>query len=205
MKSFYTLLFTCLFALTFHTAQAQCPSKKGCRKKVNFWEVRANKADFWEIKAGVGLLATFVKDRAQTLVTPMLLGIDYRLKPNISLGLQGGGSISEAWRKVPKKSEPALYRNDYTVVGLRAAVHTTTLDRWEIYGGMMMGYGLSQVEVFETNSEKLMESVRTYREGELYLSAFLGSRYAVGKHIGVFSELGLGISVLSGGISWKFY
>ncbi|MFM9952297.1 MAG: hypothetical protein ACKV1O_30485 [Saprospiraceae bacterium] len=32
----------------------------------------------------------------------------------------------------------------------------------------------------------------------------VGGRYAINSHIGLFSELGLGISVLSGGISWQF-
>jgi len=194
MKSFYTLLTVIIGMLLLQTANAQCNAKKG----------RCKKSGYWEVQAGAGLLPTFVKDRVQTLMPPILFGVDYRLKPNISLGLQAGVSVSEAARKVPKKPEPAIYRNHYTVIGLRAAAHTTNLDRWEVYGGMMAGYSISGVEVFDMSNEKFPELMNEYRKGEIYLSAFVGGRYAINRQIGVFSELGLGISVLSGGISWQF-
>lgn len=194
MKPFYPFFAAILCLFFFQSVQAQCQAKKGRCKKSNYWEVRA----------GAGLLPTFVKDRAQTLMPPVLLGLDYRLKPNISLGLQAGASVSEAPRKIPKKTDPAIYRNHYTVVGLRATAHTTTLDRWEVYGGMMAGYSISNIEVFDVSSEKSPELMDTYHKGEVYLSAFVGGRYAINRQIGVFSELGLGISVLSAGISWQF-
>lgn len=194
MKPFYFLLTALICLATIHQANAQCNAKKG----------RCKKFGYWEIQAGAGLLPTFVKDRAQTMMPPILLGLNYRLKPNISLGLQAGASVSEAPRKIPKKSDLSIHRNHYTVVGLRAAAHTTMLDRWEVYGGMMVGYGASRVEVYDRISEKFPEPMDEYRNAEVYLSAFVGGRFAINRQIGVFSELGLGISVLSGGISWQF-
>lgn len=194
MKPSYFLLATLICFATIQDSSAQCNAKKG----------RCKKSGYWEIQAGAGLLPTFVKDRAQTLMPPVLLGLDYRLKPNISLGLQAGTSVSEAARQIPKKTDLSIHRNHYTVIGLRAAAHTTTLDRWEVYGGMMVGYGASRVEVYDRNSEKFPEPMNEYRKAEVYLSAFVGGRYAINRHFGVFSELGLGISVLSSGISWQF-
>jgi len=173
---------------------AQCFSKKG----------RCKKTDFWEVQAGAGLLSTFLKDRTQSLMPPVLLGVNYRVKPNISLGLHVGTSVSEASRTIPGDTKSSIHRNHYTAIGLRAAAHTTTLDRWEVYGGMMAGYGISRVEVRETGSEKSPELADEYRKNKVYLSAFVGGRYAITRNIGIFSELGMGVSLLTSGISWRF-
>lgn len=194
MKRFYSLLTLLICLLATHSLTAQCQAKKG----------RCKKAGYWEVQAGAGLLPTFVKDRAQTLMPPVFLGLNYRLKPNISLGLQAGVSVSEAARKIPKKAAPSIHRNHYTVIGLRATAHTTTLDRWEVYGGMMVGHSTSRVEVFDRSNAESPELMDEYVKSSVYLSAFVGGRYAISRHVGVFSELGLGISVLSGGISWQF-
>ncbi len=194
MKPAYTFLTIVLCMLMIQTGNAQCSARKG----------RCKKYGFWEVQAGAGLLPTFLKDHTQTLMPPVLLGINYRLKRNFSLGLQAGMSVSEALIKVPKKTNRDLHRNHFHVAGLRAMVNTTTLDHWEVYGGMMLGYNASTVEVFETNQEAQPSPLRTYSKGEAYLSAFIGGRYALNKNIGIFSELGLGISILSGGISWQF-
>ncbi len=194
MKPIHSLLIASICMLMIQTANAQCFSKKG----------RCKKTDFWEVQAGAGLLPTFLKDRTQSLMPPVLLGVNYRLKSNISLGLQAGTSVSEASRTIPGDTEASMHRNHYTTIGLRVAAHTTTLDRWEVYGGMMAGYGVSQVEVRAIGAEKSPEPFDTYRKDKVYLSAFVGARYAVTRNIGIFSELGMGISVLSSGISWRF-
>jgi len=194
MKPSHALLTAIICIAMIQVSNAQCSAKKG----------RCKKTDFWEVQAGAGLLPTFLKDRTQSLMPPVFLGVDYRLKPNISLGLQVGTSVSEASRTIPGDTEPSMHRNHYTTIGLRAAAHTTTLGRWEVYGGMMAGYGASRVEVRETGNEKSPEPIEVYHKEKIYLSAFLGGRYAVTRNIGVFSELGLGISLLSAGISWRF-
>lgn len=194
MKPIHSLLTTLICVMMIQVTNAQCNAKKG----------RCKKTDFWEVQAGVGLLPTFLKDRTQSLMPPVLLGVTYRLKPNISLGLQVGTSVSEAARTIPGNTTPSMHRNYYKTIGLRAAAHTTTLDRWEVYGGMMAGYGASRVEVRTIGNEKSPEPVEEYHKGKVYISAFVGGRYAVTRNLGVFSELGLGISLLSAGVSWKF-
>jgi len=154
MKPFYFLLTALICFATIQNTNAQCNAKKS----------RCKKSGYWEVQAGAGLLPTFVKDRAHSLMPPVLLGLDYRIKPNISLGLQVGTSISEAARQIPKKTTPSLHRNHYTVLGLRATAHTTTLDCWEVYGGMMVGYGTSQVEVYDMSNEKLPELMEKYQK-----------------------------------------
>ncbi|MFM9952298.1 MAG: hypothetical protein ACKV1O_30490 [Saprospiraceae bacterium] len=194
MKPIHSLLTAIICTLMIQVTNAQCFSKKG----------RCKKTDFWEVQAGAGLLPTFLKDRTQSLMPPVLLGVNYRVKPNISLGLHVGTSVSEASRTIPGDTEPSLHRNHYSTVGLRAAAHTTTLDRWEVYGGMIAGYSTSRVEVRETGSEKSPELVDEYRKNKVYLSAFVGGRYAITRNIGVFTELGMGVSILTSGISWRF-
>ncbi len=194
MKPTTALMTTLICVMMIQTSNAQCFALKG----------KCKKSDFWEVQAGAGLLPTFLKDHTQTLMAPVLLGLSYRIKPNMSLGLLAGTSVSQAPRTIPGDLTPSMHRNHYTTVSLRAAAHTTSLGRWEVYGGMLVGYGASRVEVRPIGEEKTPEPVETYNKGKVYLSAFLGSRYALNKKIGVFSELGMGISILSGGVSWKF-
>lgn len=194
MKSMSAPLIAIICVLLLaQTASAQCFSKNS----------RCKKTDYWEVQAGVGLMPTFFKDHAQTLMPPVIVGIDYRMKPSMSLGLQVGTSVSEAPRKRPGESEHSMHRNHYTSVGLRFAAHTTTLDRWDVYGGMSLGYGISQIEVRKIGDEKSLEPIEQFTNKKMYISAFVGSRYAITKHIGAFGELGLGVSLISAGISWR--
>ncbi len=193
MKPAHMLLTMMIVVMMVQATNAQCYCKKGRCKKTNFWEV----------ETGAGLLPTFLKDRTHTIMPPVLLGANYRIKANMSLGIQTGASVSEALRKRQGNTAPSMHRNHYTMVGFRAAAHTTNLYRWEVYGGMMAGYGTSRITVHELEKARTTQPIREYHTGKGYLSAFLGGRFALSKNLRVFSELGMGISLLSCGFTWK--
>ena len=163
----------------------------------------------YEARAGVGVLPTFSQDRVNTELLPVLFEFRAKLNPRYSLGLLVGHSISEAERTDPGSQLPRTYRNAFTVVGLRNAVHFSPQPRWDAYGGMTIGYSINQVTGQSAPPSGVSPRDQLTPRGAqpnntLFFSAFVGGTYQVGKHLGVFGELGFGISVLSTGLSYRF-
>lgn len=164
------------------------------RKKIKF-----------DASFGIGILSTFFKDESKTITPPLNLKLDYRLKPNFSIGLSVGYSANEVQRDVMKDNNFNEWVNRYTVIQLRGTVHTDYLARWRIYGGMWLGYNHSSIKLINGNWEKIMKHTKIRpSSGELNISAFVGGRFALSKKIGLYSELGLGISLVTIGGSYLF-
>lgn len=159
----------------------------------------------FDVRLGVGLLPTFLKDKTKTMMPPVILSADYFVRPNFSLGLFLGHSASNTRVEVQGDGQPMQCRNNLTVTGLRAAVHTTGHDKWSAYGGLTVGYAHSQVMVLQGDVEKLVKH-NNYKEhsGKPLLTAFVGGRYALSPRIGIFGELGYSISLLTLGGSYRF-
>ena len=158
-----------------------------------------------EFAAGIGLLPTFVKDDATTIVPPVSARLGVRLAPNFSLGAYAAYSSSESLqRELPDGAIEDL-SNEFFMVGLRAAAHASRIENWDIYGGAMIGYNMPNV-----SSEKVSEksnsdgpSFSRPAENEFTYSAFVGASYYPVKNLGVFAEIGYGISLLNMGVSLK--
>lgn len=88
---------------------------------------------------------------------------------------------------------------NYTVVGARSAYHyngfanTPDLD---VYGGLMLSYNIVSYKADGYSGPN------TYGSG-LGFSAFLGGRWFFSEKMGVYAELGYGVSVINAGIAFK--
>ncbi|WP_028296948.1 hypothetical protein [Olivibacter sitiensis] len=91
---------------------------------------------------------------------------------------------------------------NYVVVGARGAYHYngfTSTPKLDVYGGAMLAYNIVKYSA-EGNGADLSGN---YGSG-IGLSGFLGARWFLGENLGVYAELGYGVSVLGVGISFKF-
>lgn len=98
------------------------------------------------------------------------------------------------------------YRYSFMILGVRGAYHLDELiqvDKLDAYGGLMLGYNLARYTYSSTDPGRnnLVYAGQNY--GGLAYSLFVGARYRFTDNIGVFGELGYGISILNLGLNIK--
>lgn len=183
------MILTVLLVLSFSSANAQTIFKKG---------------DI-EFAAGMGIFPTFAKDDAAIVVPPLSARLHIRALPNFSLGAYAAYSSSEAHQVGLPGGAVRDVDNEFYLFGLRAAAHTNRLDNWDIYGGAMLGYNVPKVNNTLTKEKSEIEGPVFSRpaENEFTYSAFVGATYFPVKNLGLFAEVGYGISILNLGVSVK--
>ena len=159
------------------------------------------------ITGQIGLLPTFLQDNTRQSFLPVAVAIDYRLAPQFSIGFLGGFSSSTS-ESQPLPAFPVFaFRHDYQLWLLRPTVHSSFRKTWEVYGGLQVGWTNSTIdyEVIQgdLNSKPVEAIIPRPREG-FFATAFIGTRYRLGKHWGIVGELGLGVSLLTTGINYRW-
>lgn len=159
----------------------------------------------FDLSFGIGILSTFFKDKGTVVTPPLNLNFAHKLRSNFSLGLSLGYSATRIQQDVMKDDNPFEWVNRYKVIQFRGAVHMDKLKLWDIYGGMWIAYHHSGIELSKGSWEKLTEHTMIKpSSGKLNVSAFVGARFAINSKIGIYSELGLGISLITTGLSYQF-
>ncbi|HMQ49356.1 MAG TPA: hypothetical protein PKA00_16795 [Saprospiraceae bacterium] len=160
-----------------------------------------------EFSTGIGIFSTYAKDKAQMIVPPLSARIDVRLGNKFTLGAYAAYSAYERLQMdLPDGSIQDL-SSKTTIIGLRAAAHHSPRENWDVYGGAMLGYNMPEVERTVTEEKILDEAGPSFSrpaENTFTYSAFLGAAYYPTETIGLFAEVGYGISILTTGISFKF-
>ncbi len=160
------------------------------------------------IGAGIGLLSTYAADGAKMTVPPLSLNLAYRVADNFSLGAYAAYSNSEVSRQLASDGVENHIINDSYILGLRAAAHTSGFEKWDLYGGFLLGYNTADVSqsAFDGDDEKSEQPQPSYSRpnGDRFsFSGFVGSAYFPGERLGIFGEVGFGISILNVGVQYK--
>lgn len=166
------------------------------------------KAGDIELSASIGLLPTFVADQSNTIVPPIGFRAGYRVSENFSLAGFIAYSSSETDQITLLDGTVNQWKNNYTMLGLRGAVHATRIVNWDIYGGFMTAYNISNVDrtILEKADEKsnAPSAYQPTNENTFTFGGFVGGAYYFKKDIAVFGELGYGISLINAGVTMKF-
>lgn len=166
------------------------------------------KAGDVELSASVGLLPTFIADKSNTIVPPVGIRVGYRVTENFSLSGFVAYSSSETDRISLPDGTINHWENDYTMIGLRGAVHATRIVNWDIYGGFMAGYNISNVSrtIIEESDEKsnTPSPYQPTNSDTFSFGGFVGGAYYFKKNLAVFGELGYGVSLVNAGVTVKF-
>lgn len=183
MKKVYQLSLFVILSIGFQTLHAQG------KLDVNF---------------GVGALPTFAKDKGKVLVVPLTMNATYKLTNKFSLGVYAGHSATETNRELFNDGVLSQWQNHFTTVGIRAAAHSSNQYNWEIYGGMTVSYNYSRIKMMEGDLDQMAKhmGIKSH-SGKVAASAFLGTRYAVTDKLGMYGEVGFGISILTFGVSLR--
>lgn len=157
---------------------------------------------YLDVNAGIGILPTYLKDAGRALTPPLSLSADYKLAKNFSLGAFAGFSITETGLRALRDGGTAKWRNSTSLLGLRFAARSRPMGPWEVYGGMSLAYAHANIEIMEGQLEKVKnENGLQENSGRMIYAGFFGSRYRLTPRLGVFGELGFGISLASVGLS----
>jgi hypothetical protein len=160
-----------------------------------------------EFATGVGLLSVHAKDGAQSVVPPVSARMQVRLSPNFSLGAYAAYTASELNDRVLPDGTTQNISNKTFVAGLRSAAHVTSVEKWDFYGGLLLGYSMPNVdETIDGQPKSVEDEGPTFRrpaENNFMYSAFMGATFYPTKHFGVFGEVGYDVSILTVGLSVK--
>lgn len=98
------------------------------------------------------------------------------------------------------------YKWSFFIIGIRGAYHFDEfikIDKLDVYGGLMLGYNIASLNYTSTDPYH-GTAVYGSAYGGFAWSLFGGARYRFTDNVGVFGELGYGISVLNIGLNLKF-
>jgi hypothetical protein len=159
-----------------------------------------------EFASGIGLLSTFAKDDAQMMMPPLSARLGLRLASNFSLSGYAAYSAYKAKNIALPNGSFKDVESEMFIAGLRAAVHANRMENWDIYGGAMLGYNMPTVRQTISDEKTAGGDGPTFSrpaENKMTYSAFVGASYFPIKNLGMFAELGYGISLFNMGIQWK--
>jgi hypothetical protein len=186
-----------LFSLTFTSVNAQ----NKVYKKGGF-----------NASAGIGLLPTYFADNAQVDVLPVNIRVGYNIADHFNVNLYTGYSASTSRAVKDFNGDMRTYENKFLMIGLRTELHAARTDKFDIYGGFMFGYNKSFVTEtifengdFENPSDAPSNEPTTFKPAsdKVLFSGFIGATYFVSPKLGIFGEVGYGVSLVNLGVSFK--
>lgn len=196
MKKTFLFVFALICAVAFNAPEANAQSFEKGQVDVNL---------------GVGLLPTFVGAGVKASMPPVSVSVDYGVSEKISIGGYIGYSNAKSEKysystfgaNFTPKTVDYQWKYSYIIVGVRGAYHFYQNDKIDAYGGALLGYNIASVNL-ETNDNSIENSIPKVNAGGVAWSAFLGARYRFSPKMGLFGELGYGISILNLGLNLKF-
>ena len=154
----------------------------------------------------VGVLPTYLMDKAKIVLPPIGLRAEHRFGKNYSLGLEASHSKSQKTDFFTPTEEVREYANTSYFIGVRNAVHCDCdrVEKIDLYGGFTLGYGLTYIEVLngEFGPPEWHRGIKP-RKGTMTYSGFLGIRYACGPWLSLSGEIGFGVSLVQLGVGIK--
>ena len=190
LNYFVLVLLAACFVVSSVDAQKRAP------------EFGFDKGDF-EISAGIGLVPTFVNIDANVKIPPLSMVLSYRLKKHLSLGAYfGHSSTTQTQILDPDKNIEGFIQNDFYTVGLRFEGHHQR-DRMDFYGGAMIAYNFSNITTDASNPVRLDNHELEDGADLFTYSGFIGVKYLATERLGIFGEVGYGVSLVNLGVSYK--
>lgn len=166
----------------------------------------------FSLSAGIGALPTFIGDNATVNTPPINARITYQMTPAFSLsGYVGYSSSTSSSPYIISDGKQSLVSNKQTLMGLRGELKKNISKKFDVYGGALFGYNKNDIREFDKASgETVIRDNNTptpynpdRKNGEFLYSGFVGTTFHLQKGIGLFAEVGYGVSLLNTGITIK--
>lgn len=164
------------------------------------------------INAGAGAGSPYVGGGLTPNVPPISLSLEYGVTKKLGVGVFAGYTTSGTSMVFPSEDDQgnivAATMNlttTYLVFGGRVMYHFFTTDKFDFYGGAMLGYrtATADLEIDPPSASQGAPPVAA-DVSALEIGAFAGGRYFFTKHLGVFVEAGYSMAYITGGLSVGF-
>ena len=160
---------------------------------------------------GIGLLPCYMKDQRVSNSLPVHLIIGYRVSKKFSINSFAGYAAATTDPHLFGDGFATYLENKSVSLGIRGEMRHELMQRMEVYGGAMLGYYFANIKEFNAGTgqlyERSIDAPTPYNpnapNGKLIYSAFVGTSYFFGKGIGIYGELGYGISLLNFGVTFR--
>jgi hypothetical protein len=163
------------------------------------------------LNAGIGIGGHYAAWNSYSSQSPEIgISADYGIIDNVGPGTIGAG-LYLGYKKMGYKenyydgSNSYYYKWNwtYTIVGVRGTYYYT-LDnpKIEVYGGALLGVLMEKFK-HKSNDPYWQNYEYNYGGSDLSLTVFAGGKFNITKKLGIFGEVGYGISYLTLGASLK--
>ncbi|GJM34434.1 MAG: hypothetical protein DHS20C18_34350 [Saprospiraceae bacterium] len=172
-------------------------------------EIRAVKKGDLQLSAGIGIIPTYAADGGHINVPPVSAKLTYQLSEKFSLGAYAAFSSTTSQQLNYPDGSTRVYDSKQLIFGTRAAAHINRFKNWDVYGGLMLGYSIPTVDQItqypiENDRDDELPSFSRPAESKFLYSGFIGATYFFSPQLGVYGEVGYGISLLNLGVNYKF-
>ena len=164
------------------------------------------------ISAGIGILPTYTGKTTETTFSPICFQVGYRVSNVFSLNAFAGYTEASSTPRFISDGIESYVTNKTTILGLRGQLHKSITKKVEIYGGAFLGRAFFNTHEKDVNTGE--EVIRLENEptpydpnapkGQFMYSGFIGGKYWFSKIIGIYSEIGYGVSFINSGFSVNF-
>lgn len=156
------------------------------------------------INGGIGFLPTANSPNVSSVVPPLSLSASYRVSKNAAIGAFAAYGSTQFRSDLPAHAViPRSSDSNQFMIGARASVHYD-VNKTSFYGGLMLGYNresmVTDIPVVENDELPVYPTVTN---GKAIYSAFLGTQHMLTKHLGIYGEVGYGISIFNVGFTLK--
>ncbi|MBK8567975.1 MAG: outer membrane beta-barrel protein [Saprospiraceae bacterium] len=165
----------------------------------------------FNISAGVGFEPTTKMDGATINSMPVMLKVGYQISPLFSINAVGGHVSTSSKPTIANDGIEVNKTTEQTFLGLRGELKKGLGERFEVYGGAAVGYINKKVTektatgaLFIKNPEAPTKTNHNAPQGEMMYSGFVGTNFYPTKHVGLFAEIGYGVSLFNAGVTLKF-
>lgn len=156
-----------------------------------------------DLHVGIGLISTYYASGLDGVVPPINASFEKAITDNIGVG----GFVGFSTAKYDYDGYGYDYKWNFTYImfGGRGAYHFKVLDdsKWDTYAGLTLGYYIANANFKSDDPEVDEDLYDAPSDSEFGWSAFAGARYQINDKIGVYGELGYGLSVFNVGVRWK--
>ncbi|RMG85815.1 MAG: hypothetical protein D6714_05305 [Bacteroidetes bacterium] len=163
----------------------------------------------FNLSIGYGVVPVYLMDKATTEVPPLSARLGYGVTKTFNISLYAGFASATSRPNLYGDGILTQYENKSLMAGLRGELRAPRSDRFDIYGGFMLGYTHPFVREVSVEDGSLIErpegTPRRFRkpEGKVLFSGFVGGTWYINRRFGIFAEAGYGISLLNAGLSVK--
>lgn len=150
------------------------------------------------INAGAGL-GSYLPGNIN--VPPVSASFEYGIKDNIGAGIFIG--YAQTKETIPLGTgDEIIWDYSHLMIGARGLYHFFSNENMNLYGGTNLGYNIAEAE-FSTNNSQLVPDDKPSNEPAFVYSVFAGGHFYFSDNLGLYAEIGYGVSILNVGATLR--